>query len=113
MLSRLFRRAPKQKMPCTPADIPGRPGLVRLEVAAKQALDLSRGRLVIGISLFSLAFCLLAGRLVELTAFHGAVEPVVARVNPDITARTVLMDRHPIFDRNRGILAANLTLASL
>lgn len=113
MLSRLLRRAPKQKMPCTPADIPGRPGLVRLEGTAKQALDLSRGRLVIGIGLFSLAFCLLAGRLVELTAFHGAGEPVVARVNPDLTARTVLMDRQPIVDRNGVILATNLKIASL
>ena len=55
----LFRRSQKiqqpkvkPRPPCTPADMPGSPALVRLEGAAKQALDASRGRLVIGIGLF-------------------------------------------------------------
>ncbi|WP_341705220.1 penicillin-binding protein 2 [Ferrovibrio sp.] len=109
-----FRRQPKPKMPCTPSDLPGRPGLVRLEGAAKQALDLSRGRLVIGIGLFSLAFTLLAGRLVELTVLHGEAETVAVRsVNPDLAARTALMDRQPIVDRSGNILATNLKIASL
>lgn len=110
---RLFRRQPKIRPPCTPADIPGRPAMVRLEGAAKQALDVSRGRLVIGIGLFSLVFCLLAGRLVELTVLHGA-EPVVARGgNPDLVAQTALMDRQPVVDRQGNILATNLKIASL
>lgn len=110
----LFRRQPKPKAPCTPADIPGNPGLVRLEGAAKQALEASRGRLVIGIGLFSLAFIVLAGRLVELTVLRGASEPVVARgVNPELIAKTALMERQPIVDRNGNILATNLKIASL
>ena len=116
----LFRRTQKspQKMkprpPCTPADMPGSPALVRLEGAAKQALDASRGRLVIGIGLFSLAFVLLAGRLVELTVIRGAAEPAVARgFNPELGARTALMERQPIVDRNGQILATNLKIASL
>ncbi|WP_374299405.1 peptidoglycan D,D-transpeptidase FtsI family protein [Ferrovibrio sp.] len=110
----LFRRQPKPKPPCTPADIPGNPGLVRLEGAAKQALEASRGRLVIGIGLFSLAFIVLAGRLVELTVLRGATEPVVARgVNPELIAKTALMERQPIVDRNGNILATNLKIASL
>lgn len=112
----LFRRQPKQKMrpPCTPADIPGSTAMVRLEGAAKQALEASRGRLVIGIGLFSLAFLVLAGRLVELTVLRGALEPVVARgINPELIARTALMERQPIVDRNGDILATNLKIASL
>lgn len=116
----LFRRSQKspQKMkprpPCTPADMPGSPALVRLEGAAKQALDASRGRLVIGIGLFSLAFVLLAGRLVELTVLRGAAEPALARgFNPELAAKTALMDRQPVVDRNGQILATNLKIASL
>lgn len=110
----LFRRQPKPKTPCTPADIPGSPALVRLEGAAKQALEVSRGRLVIGIGLFSLAFLLVAGRLVELTVIRGATEPAVARgINPDLIAKTSLMERQPIVDRNGNILATNLKIASL
>lgn len=110
----LFRRQPKPKTPCTPADIPGSPTMVRLEGAAKQALDVSRGRLVIGIGLFSLAFLLVAGRLVELTVLRGATEPAIARgINPDLIAKTSLMERQPIVDRNGNILATNLKIASL
>ncbi|WP_300296160.1 penicillin-binding protein 2 [Ferrovibrio sp.] len=110
----LLRRQLKPKPPCTPADIPGSPALVRLEGAAKQALDASRGRLVIGIGLFSLAFILLAGRLVELTVLRGAAEPVVARgVNPELIAKTALMERQSIVDRSGNILATNLKIASL
>lgn len=116
----LFRRKskpqPVQKVrpPCTPADIPGSPATLRLDGAAKQALDMSRGRLVIGIGLFSLAFLVLAGRLVELTVIRGALEPVVARgINPELIAQTALMERQPIVDRNGDILATNLNTASL
>jgi cell division protein FtsI (penicillin-binding protein 3) len=117
----LFRRTPKNQQPkvkprppCTPADMPGSPALVRLEGAAKQALDASRGRLVIGIGLFSLAFLVLGGRLVELTVIRSASEPAVARgFNPELGARTALMERQPIVDRNGQILATNLKIASL
>lgn len=110
----LFRRQAKPRPPCTPADIPGNPALVRLEGAAKQALEASRGRLVIGIGLFSLAFIVLAGRLVELTVLRGASEPAVARgVNPELIAKTALMERQPIVDRGGNILATNLKIASL
>lgn len=117
----LFRRTPKNQQPkvkprppCTPADMPGNPAMVRLEGAAKQALDASRGRLVIGIGLFSLAFLVLGGRLVELTVLRSATEPAVARgFNPELGAKTALMERQPIVDRNGQILATNLKIASL
>ncbi|WP_221932648.1 peptidoglycan D,D-transpeptidase FtsI family protein [Ferrovibrio terrae] len=117
----LFRRTPKHQQskvkprpPCTPADMPGSPAMVRLEGAAKQALDASRGRLVIGIGLFSLAFLVLGGRLVELTVIRSAAEPAVARgFNPELGAKTALMERQPIVDRNGQILATNLKIASL
>jgi cell division protein FtsI (penicillin-binding protein 3) len=117
----LFRRSQKSQQPktkprppCTPADMPGSPALVRLEGAAKQALDASRGRLVIGIGLFALAFVVLGGRLVELTVVRGASEPAVARgFNPELGARTTLMERQPIVDRNGQIIATNLKIASL
>jgi cell division protein FtsI (penicillin-binding protein 3) len=117
----LFRRTPKTqppklkpRPPCTPADMPGSPAMVRLEGAAKQALDASRGRLVIGIGLFSLAFLVLGGRLVELTVLRGAAEPAVARgFTPELGAKTALMERQPIVDRNGQIMATNLKIASL
>ncbi|QDO99763.1 penicillin-binding protein 2 [Ferrovibrio terrae] len=94
--------------------MPGSPAMVRLEGAAKQALDASRGRLVIGIGLFSLAFLVLGGRLVELTVIRSAAEPAVARgFNPELGAKTALMERQPIVDRNGQILATNLKIASL
>lgn len=110
----LFRRQPKPRPPCTPADIPGKPALVKLEGAAKQALETGRARLVIGIALFSALFLVLAGRLVWLTVIHGAAEPPTARAaNPDLLAKAVLMDRQTIVDRHGQILAANLRTASL
>jgi cell division protein FtsI (penicillin-binding protein 3) len=110
----LFRRTPKVRPPCTPADIPGRPALVKLEGETKQALETGRSRLVIGIALFSLLFCVLGGRLVWLTVVNGQGEPAVARgSNPELLAKTVLMERQPVVDRNGQMLATNLRTASL
>lgn len=108
-----LRRQPKAPKPCSPADIPGRPTLVRLEGEAKQALETGRTRLVIGIALFSLVFVVLAGRLVWLTGF-SAVEPPLARAAAgDQLPRSALMDRQSVVDRNGQMLATNLRTASL
>ncbi|WP_374630937.1 peptidoglycan D,D-transpeptidase FtsI family protein [Ferrovibrio sp.] len=109
----LFRRSPKPRPPCSPSDIPGKPALVRLEGETKQALETGRTRLVIGMALFSALFLVMAGRLVWLTAFSGGEPPVARGINPDLLAKTVLMERQPIVDRNGQMLAANLRTASL
>lgn len=109
----LFRRTPKPRPPCSPSDIPGKPALVRLEGETKQALEAGRTRLVIGMALFSALFLVMAGRLVWLTAFAGGEPPVARGVNPDLLAKTVLMERQPIVDRNGQMLATNLRTASL
>ncbi|MEK9970491.1 MAG: hypothetical protein VW600_15225, partial [Ferrovibrio sp.] len=52
--------------------------------------------------------------LVELTVIRSAAEPAVARgFNPELGAKTALMERQPIVDRNGQILATNLKIASL
>jgi len=105
-----FRRTIRAPKPCSPADIPGRATLVRLEGETKQALETGRTRLVIGIALFSLVFVVLAGRLVWLTSF-SAIEPPMAR--GDQVPKTTMMDRQAVVDRNGQMLATNLRTASL
>jgi cell division protein FtsI (penicillin-binding protein 3) len=103
----------KQPRPCTPADLPGASPLVRLDGAAKAAIDSGRTRVVIAGMLFGIAFSVMAARLVQLTLLHGG-EPAMARgVNIAPPPEQVVMDRQSITDRNGVLLATNLRTASL
>ena len=108
-----FRRKPARTS-CTPADLPGASPLVRLDGAAKAALDAGRTRVVIAGMLFGIAFAVMAGRLVQLTLLTSG-EPALARggVNISPPPEQVVMDRQSITDRNGVLLATNLRTASL
>ena len=109
---RLFRRAPKPRASCTPADIPGRPPLLRLEGAAKEAIETGRTRLVIAGMLFATVFVILAGRLVDVTLLRGGSETSSLR-GVDPLEKGLVLERQSIVDRNGIILATNLRTASL
>jgi cell division protein FtsI (penicillin-binding protein 3) len=95
----------------TPTDLPGRPPLVRLEGAAKIAIETARTRLVIAGMLFLLAFGVLASRVVELTWIRSADENSIARTSVHHTR--VITQRRSIVDRNGQLLAVNIRTTSL
>jgi cell division protein FtsI (penicillin-binding protein 3) len=103
--------APGRARASTPADMPGWPGLVRLDGGAKVAIETARIRLVIMGTLFTLAFAALAARSVDVTLLRAggetALEPLAAN------DATPAMQRRPIVDRNGVLLAANLPTVSL
>lgn len=71
------------------------------------ALDVSRNRMVVAGALITLAFAVIAGRLVELTAFREPPAPV--RVAQKIAPK----ERADIVDRNGVLLATSLPTAAL
>ena len=106
-----FRRKPQSK-PCTPADMPGASPLVRMDGAAKSAIETGRNRIVVAGMLFAIVFVVLAGRLMEVTLLRGndiAARGVVIAPPPE----QVVLDRQSIVDRNGVLLATNLRTASL
>ena len=83
---------------------------LRLDGATKQVLETGRTRLLFTGGLFVLAFCVMAGRLVDVTLMRQDGEP---RVSSSETAGPLRMDRADIVDRNGVLLATNLETASL
>jgi cell division protein FtsI (penicillin-binding protein 3) len=86
------------------------PARLRLEGTAKQAIETARHRLVVGGVLLTVAFTVVALRLVDVTTLREAREPRIAqahRVTP------VERERADIVDRNGELLATSLTTASL
>jgi len=86
------------------------PARLRLEGAAKQSIEVARQRLVLGGILFTVAFSVIALRLVELTLLKEGHEPRTAQ-----NARSLQLDlaRADIVDRNGVLLATSLPTASL
>lgn len=95
----------------TPTDLPGRPPLVRLEGAAKIAIETARTRLVIAGALFLMTFGVLASRAVELTWLRSSDEPSIARTS--VHQAGAITQRRSIVDRNGQLLAVNLRTTSL
>ena len=93
-------------------DRPPAPVLPRLRIdgVTKQVLETSRTRLLFTGGLFVLAFCVMAGRLIDVTLMRQDGEP---RVSSSETAGPLRMDRADIVDRNGILLATNLDTASL
>ena len=98
--------------PCNPCglDPRDRARVVVLEGSAKQALETGRSRLKIAGLVFALAFSIIAGRLVEVTALAQARAPSLA-AEPSGSAK--LTGRSDIVDRNGKVLATTLPTASL
>src|SRR5262245_48561175 len=81
-----------------------------LDGTAKQSIEIARHRLVIGGVLFTLAFGVVALRVVDLTLMKEAQEPRAAHV---AKSGPLEMERADIVDRNGVLLATSLATASL
>ncbi|MDA0305052.1 MAG: penicillin-binding protein 2 [Proteobacteria bacterium] len=83
---------------------------LRIEGAAKQAIETGRNRLLVTGVILSLAFSAIVVRLVDLTVFKAGGEPTLAHAGPVSESPT---ERADIVDRNGVILATSLPTASL
>lgn len=83
---------------------------IRLEGNIKQALETGRNRLLVTAVVFSLAFMVIAGRLVDLTLVAEEGEPLLAQTTP---SQAGVVGRADIVDRNGVILATSLPTVSL
>ncbi|HYM30554.1 MAG TPA: penicillin-binding protein 2 [Candidatus Cybelea sp.] len=105
----------RPRRPCTPADLQSRAELVRLDGAAKLAIETGRTRLVVAGGLFAVCFAILAARLIDLTLIQGGEQPPAARLETQIALvdRQPTVERASIVDRNGVMLAINLHTASV
>ncbi|HEY4635951.1 MAG TPA: penicillin-binding protein 2, partial [Rhodospirillales bacterium] len=87
-----------------------KPAALRIDGIRKQALETGRNRLLITGVVLTLAFTVIAGRLVDLTVFKAGGEPRLARIDPSPLAPA---GRADVVDRNGVILATSLPTASL
>lgn len=101
-------------------DLPGangrRAARVRMDTQAKAAVEVGRNRLAITAAVFTLAFLVIAGRLVDLMALNSA--DAAARVAAAMTAARAapaesVVSRADIVDRNGVVLATNLPTVNL
>jgi len=76
----------------------------------KQALETGRNRLLVAGVVITLAFGVIASRLVDLTVMNEGVEPRVASTH---SISNVIVGRADITDRNGLLLATSLPTASL
>lgn len=97
----------------TPGPDYGRPVLVQLEGAAKEAIETGRTRLVIASLLFALVFAVLGLRLVDVTLLRRGGEPSLARIAGHSVDPGFVVERRPIVDRHGTLLAGSLRTASL
>jgi len=105
------RKSPlQQEIPFETLD----PARIRMESARKQALDQGRTRLLVTGVLFTMAFMVLGGRLVDLTR-HGkdGAPKWQAMVTAKAEAEAPVVARGNVLDRNGHILATSLPTQSL
>ncbi len=104
-------RPRRQRLETDPAaGGPGRRVSVRIDGAAKQAVEVGRTRLVVAGTLFALAFAIIGLRLFDLMVLRGGAEPSLASTSGKVV---VTAERASIVDRNGVLLATNLKTASL
>ena len=82
----------------------------KLEGIRKQALEIGRTRLLITGMLMTMAFSVIAGRLVELAVYEGGYEARVQRAAP---GKSPASGRANIVDRNGMIIATSLPTVSM
>jgi len=82
----------------------------KLEGVRKQALETGRNRLMVAAVVMTLAFGVIAARLVDLTVMNTGDEPRRASVSASVTE---VVSRADILDRNGVVLATSLPTASL
>jgi len=83
---------------------------IELVGVSEGAVRISRSRLVVAVTVFTLCFVVLAGRLVYLSVSGDPSNPKVTRAEVTSGAHG---ERAPIVDRNGLLLAGNLVTASL
>ncbi|MAV88575.1 MAG: penicillin-binding protein [Rhodospirillaceae bacterium] len=84
---------------------------IKFNGARRLALETGRNRLLVAGALFTIAFALLAGRLIELAIFNeGIRESRYHKIIPNLSKR---VSRANIKDRNGILLATSLPTASL
>jgi cell division protein FtsI (penicillin-binding protein 3) len=83
---------------------------IELVGVSESAVRISRSRLVVAVTVFTLCFAVLAGRLVYLSVSGDPSNPKVTRAEVTSGAHG---ERAPIVDRNGLLLAGNLVTASL
>ena len=88
----------------------GRPRVVRVDGATKQALDTGRTRLLVAAMSFTLAFSLIGWRLIDLGLMAEQHEPSLAR---SLSSDALETGRADIVDRNGIVLATTMPTASL
>ncbi len=89
---------------------PASPPPAAPEERRRQALETSRGRVLVAGAVFAVLFLVLAGRLVDVTLLKGGAEPSLAG---SAAATRLVEGRADIVDRNGVLLATNLETASL
>ena len=104
------RHTPLERFPLDGDSVSGPATLVRLDGAAKLALEVGRTRLIVAGLLFAVAFLVIGLRLTSLGLFHEVREPRLAETPRASHMATVRAD---IVDRNGVILATTLPTASL
>jgi cell division protein FtsI (penicillin-binding protein 3) len=80
-----------------------------LDGNAKRAIEIGRSRLLFGAALFTLAFFVIAARLVTVSLLSDGAEPRLSVLTP----QGAQPERGEIHDRNGVVLATNLVTASL
>jgi len=86
-----------------------RDGTVQLDGNAKRAIDIGRTRLLVAGALFTVAYLVIAVRLVTVTLLSDGAEPRIAA----LPTQPEQVERAEILDRNGIVLATNLATASL
>ncbi len=83
--------------------------VVRLDGDARRAIETGRTRMLVAGALFTVAFLVIAARLVAVALIQDGAEPRVAAAAPSELA----VERADILDRNGVVLATSLSTASL
>ncbi|HIJ63854.1 MAG TPA: penicillin-binding protein 2 [Rhodospirillaceae bacterium] len=100
-----LRRIP----PMYPGEAVQEAGRLHLEGAQKRAIETGRTRLIVTAAMFTLAFTVIAGRMVDVTLIKGGVATASHRPSEAGPA----FDRADVTDRNGVLLATSLPSVSL
>jgi cell division protein FtsI (penicillin-binding protein 3) len=84
------------------------PAMVHLDGARKRAIETGRTRLIVTAGLFSLAFCVIAARMVDVTVIHGTSQKNYAHKSSEQR-----FERADVVDRNGILLATSLPSVAL
>lgn len=81
---------------------------LHLDGARKRAIEVGRTRLIVTAGMFTLAFCIIAGRMVDVTMLKGA-----GHLGHAAKATEMTVERADVVDRNNVLLATSLPSVSL